>query len=91
MNNNLTTTPELGMYTQEGNIALAHALLDALRLPAHEFPTADHERWFEDWVKNHEVHNGALENHSEWTDTDVRDRICWVLENPSKAMKWLTG
>ena len=91
MNNNPTTTRELGMYTQEGNIALAHALLDALNLPAHEFPTGDYVEWFREWVKNHEVHNGTLTEHSEWTDTEVREFIDWVLENPSKAMKWLTS
>lgn len=89
-NYSVTNPPELGMFTDEGNLALAIALLDALRVPAHEFPTDMETWWFEEWVAKHPVHSVRLAVHSEWSDTDVRDSIGWVLENPKRGVKFLT-
>jgi hypothetical protein len=89
MNNN--DTIDLGMYTDGGNLLLAKALIDALRVPAHEFPRDGHEDWFTAWVKAHPVHSGALARHTEWTDTDVMDRVVWALSDPERGMRWLTS
>lgn len=90
MNNN--TLPDLGMFTDAGTRALRRALLDALSIPAYEFPDAwdtDLEYWFKDWVEAHPVHSGALAKHMEWTDTDVLDRVVWALKDPARGKRWL--
>lgn len=91
MRETTTTKPkDLGMFTDEGNLALTNALLDALRVPAHEFPTDMEAWWFaEEWLTTQPEHTEALHGHDEWRDTDVRDMIGWVLENPRRGWKWL--
>lgn len=89
MNNN--DTIDLGMYTDGGNRLLAEALIDALRVPAHEFPRDRHEDWFIGWLKAHPTHSVRLARHTEWNDTDVMDRVVWALRDPERGMRWLTS
>lgn len=94
MSSDTTYTPDLGMYTDAGNRALAKALLDALNVPAHQFPDPWNDDvcdWFEVWLRNHPVHSKVLGGrHSEWNDSDVMDHIAWILEKPERGVKYLT-
>lgn len=90
-NFSVKVVPQLGMYTDAGNWALADALWDALRVPAYEFPTEYQLGWFEEWVALHPTHAEVLAGHTEWHDTDVEDRIIWFLEDPARGMKRLIG
>lgn len=84
-------TPDLGMYTEEGDARLGAALLDALCVPAHQFPahTACKRDWFEQWLIAHPIHSAALADHREWTDTEVMDAIQWTLDDPKRGLAWL--
>lgn len=81
--------PGLGMYTEQGDWLLAKALLDALCVPAHQFPTSGLCDWFSNWLNSHPIHSMALVGHEEWTDTDVMDGIHWFLSDPARGLKWL--
>ena len=85
-----THTPDLAMFTDEGNIALGKALFEVLSLPAHELPSGrDNGWWFYKWVEAHPVHSVALAPHDELRDTEVRDGIAWVLEDAGRGMRLL--
>lgn len=91
----IANPPQLSMYSPEGNLALANALLDVLNLPAHEYPADRFHgyEWFKNWLKTHAVHSVTLSlsgEHAEWTDTEVREMIGWVIENPARGLKYLT-
>lgn len=70
-----------GMYTNEGDVALAHKLNEALGAMPDNLNIDERIMFIKDALR---TDSEFCANHSEWNDTDVLDAIGWWAEHTTK-------